>query len=85
LSAGKCGRDIVGLTDVKPINDIEAELARRGNRLVPIQNGAGSAGVGDDREPAEVRNHLTQEFEPLAGRLGLLERQTGHGAAWPRQ
>jgi len=34
---------------------------------------------------AEIGDNFTQEFEPLAGNIGRLERQAGNVAPWSRK
>src|SRR6516165_9394205 len=50
-----------------------------------LQHGVGTADMGQDRQPAETRDDLAQEFESLSGSVGLLERQAGQVAARTRQ
>src|SRR5262249_6601753 len=54
--------------------DFDAERASGGLNLTPLQHGLGEAQLKYNCQPAEMRNDLTQEFEPLAGKIGLLNR-----------
>jgi len=57
------------------------------NESVPALRGPGVrvADIAEDREPAQTRDHLAQEFKPLAGYIGGLEREAGDVAARPGQ
>jgi hypothetical protein len=46
---------------------------------------APTSGTGEDSQSAHPREQLPQELEPLAGKIGELERQPGDAAAGPRQ
>ena len=65
--------------------DLEAERLCCGLSLAHVQHGTGIADIANDRQPAETGNKLTQEFEALASKIGLLIRQAGDVAARPRQ
>jgi hypothetical protein len=54
--------------------DFDAERASRGLNLTHLQLGLGKANIKNDCQPAETWDDLTQEFEPLAGKIGLLDR-----------
>ena len=78
------GRDILRSPDFE-CGDFEAERAGRCLNLAHLQHGAGIADIGHDRQPAETGDNLAQEFESLASKIGLLERQAGDVAARSRQ
>ena len=78
------GRDILRSPDFE-CGDFEAERAGRGLDLAHLQHGCGIADIGHDRQPAEAGDNLAQEFEPLAGKIGRLDRQSGDVAARSRQ
>src|SRR6516225_4371253 len=53
--------------------DFDAERACRSLNLAHLQYRVGIANINHDCQPAEPRDHLTQEFEPLAAKIGRLE------------
>ena len=53
--------------------------------LAHFQHGSGIAGIGHDRQSAQTRYNLAQQFESLAGKIGRLQRQSGDVAARSRQ
>src|SRR5262249_20328127 len=65
--------------------DFEAERAGCCLNFAHFHNGGGITGIGSDRQPAETRNNLTQEFESFTRKIGRLEGKTGDVAPWPRQ
>ena len=65
--------------------DFDAERASRGLNLAHLQHGLGIANIDHDCQPAEPGDNLTQEFEPLAGKIGRLDRQSSDVAARSRQ
>ena len=54
-------------------------------RLAHYQDVARIAGIGHDRQSAEVGDKLAQESKSFANGVGRLERQAGYVAARPRQ
>jgi hypothetical protein len=54
--------------------DFDAERASSGLNLTHLQHGLGKTNIKHNCQPAESRNDLTQEFETLAGKIGLLDR-----------
>ena len=70
---------------ISSVDDLEAERAGRCLNLAHLQHGVGIADIGHDRQPAKTGDNLAQEFEPLAGKIGLLDRQAGDVAARSRQ
>src|SRR5262249_24085630 len=42
-----------------------------------LEHGGGVAHIANDRQPAEARGSLAQNFEPLATSIGKLGRQAG--------
>jgi hypothetical protein len=67
------GSDILCWPDFE-WRDFDAERASRGLNLTHLQLGLGKANIKNDCQPAETWDDLTQEFEPLAGKIGLLDR-----------
>ena len=65
--------------------DFEAERASLGLNLAHLQHGLRKAGISNDCQPAEPRQNLTQEFESLAGKIGLLVRHASDVASRLRQ
>ena len=53
--------------------------------LAALFHGCGIAGIKHDCQPAQTGNSLTQKFEPLAGNIGRLERQSSDVAARVRK
>src|SRR5262245_11260374 len=78
------GSDILCSLDCE-WRDFDAERASGGLNLTHLQHGLWKANIKYDCQPAETRNDLTQEFEPLAGKIGLLDRYSSDVAARPRQ
>src|SRR5262245_44886752 len=66
-------------------NNIEAKRAGCGLSFAHFQHRGGIAGIGHDRQMAQTGDNLSQEFEPLAGKIGALGRQAGDVAGWSRQ
>ena len=58
------GRDVFGSSDFDWDN-LNAERAGRGRNLAHLQHGAGTADIGDDRQPAQTGDNLAQQFELL--------------------
>ena len=77
-------RNIVRALDIECIN-FEAELGSGGLDFAHVQRGDEIMAVSEHRHSAEARNHLAQDFEPFAGKVGLLVRQAGKVAARSRQ
>src|SRR5215831_8280331 len=78
------GRDILHSPNFES-NNIEANRAGCGLSFAHFQHRGGIAGIGHDRQMAQTGDNLAQEFEPLAGKIGGLGRQTGDVAARSRQ
>jgi hypothetical protein len=74
------GCDILRLSDFAG-GDFEAERTGCRLNLPHLQNGAGSAGVAHDRQPAKIADNLAQKLETLAGSIGLLDRQASNVAS----
>jgi hypothetical protein len=72
------GSDILCSPDFE-WRDFDAERASRGLNLTHLQLGLGKANIKHDCQPAETRDDLTQEFEPLTG------NEVAHALAAPRQ
>ena len=54
-------------------DDLKAEVIGRGLSLPHFQHNAGSIDVGQNGQSAKTGNDLTQEFDPFAGNICLLE------------
>ncbi len=78
------GRDILRSPDFG-CDDLKAERAGCCLNLAHLQHGDGTADIGQNRQSAKTGNNLAQNFEPLAGKIGLLDRQAGDVAARSRQ
>ena len=78
---GRC--NILRSADFKD-GDFQAKRAGSGLKFVNLKRRVGKAGISDDCQSAEAGDNLTQEFESLAGNIGLLERQARDIAAWSR-
>ena len=78
------GSDILRSPDFE-WRDFEAERASRSLNLAHLQHGLGKANIGHDCQPAEPGDNLAQEFKSLAGKIGLLDRQSSDVAARSRQ
>ena len=61
--------------------DFQAKRAGSGLKFVNLKRRVGKAGISDDCQSAEAGDNLTQEFESLAGNIGLLDRQARDIAA----
>ena len=85
LSVLEGGRDIVGSANFQPG---ESKAERAGRCFEPRSSPArrpdcrALAMIASRRSPGD---DLAQEFEPLAGKIGLLQRQAGDVAARPRK
>jgi hypothetical protein len=73
------GRDIFRPPDSER-NDFEAEPASLGLRLAHLQYRLGIVSIKQDGQSAQLRQNLTQEFNPLASKLVRLDRQSSHVA-----
>ena len=71
----KGGRDIIRSSDFE-CDDLEAEGARRCLNLANFEHEGRIADICQDRQPVEPGDDLAQEFESLAGSIGVLGRQT---------
>ena len=78
------GRNILCSPDSVRRN-FEADRAGHGLSLAALFHGCGIAGIKHDCQPAQTGNSLTQKFEPLAGNIGRLERQSSDVAARVRK
>jgi hypothetical protein len=81
LSAPKAGT-ILGAPDLDG-DDVEAQPPRRLLNLAHLHHGAGIADTVHDRQAVESGDNLAQEFESLAGRVGVQARQAGNVPARP--
>ena len=84
LDRSEYGRDILCAPDFEWC-DFDAKLASCGLNLTHFQHSLGTANVSHDSQSAETGNNLAQEFESLAGSVGLLLRQASDVAARARQ
>src|SRR5262249_56076281 len=64
---------------------LRPESPSRWSHFAKHQHGAGVTDIGHYRQTPETRDSLAQEFEPLAGKIVLLDRQAGDVAARTRQ
>ena len=71
---GRC--DIVRSPDFER-QVLEVECARRFLNLMHFEHRCMTADIGHDRQATEAGDNLTKEFEPLASKIGELERQAG--------
>ncbi len=55
--------------------DLEAEVSSLNLNVAHFQHGRGIASIKQNCQPAQTRDNLTQEFEPLAVGIVLLDRQ----------
>ena len=78
------GRDIRRSPDFK-FGDFNAEIVGPSLSLSHFQHGLGKADVGQDRQTAQIGTNLAQEFEPFAGEIDPLIRQSSDVTAWSRQ
>ena len=78
------GRDILDALDFEQ-DDIEVKGARRCRNFARLDDGTSSVDIRYDRQATETGDHLAQKLKTLAGRIGLLERQSGEVAARTRQ
>jgi hypothetical protein len=53
--------------------------------LAKLMQSDGIADIGDDRQMAQPRHSLAQKLDPLAGNVGLLEREARNITSWSRQ
>jgi hypothetical protein len=51
-------------------DDLKAEGARRHLNSAHFQYGVGRTNIKQDRQPAQTRDDLPQDFEPLTDRIG---------------
>ena len=58
--------DVRGLAHLRGCN-VEAERPSRGLNVAHLQHSAGTAGIGQDRQPMETRDDLTQQLDPPTG------------------
>jgi hypothetical protein len=63
----------------------KAQPAGRRFNLAHIQDGAGTADIGQNPQPAQVWHKLAQNFQSLGCKISLLERQPSDVAARSRQ
>src|SRR5450631_4402155 len=54
--------------------DVNAESTSGGLNLAHLQHGLGIVKINHDYQPAKPGDDLTQDFEPLAGNIGCLDR-----------
>jgi hypothetical protein len=52
--------------------DFDAECASRGLKLAHLQHALGVASIPHNCQPAETWDNLSQEFEPLTSKVGIL-------------
>src|ERR1700693_3239687 len=74
VDAGYGGRDVLRVANFQS-DWFETESARGLLGPFHLQRRSGIAGIAEDRDPAQVRNHLMQEFDPFADEFVGLKRQ----------
>ena len=55
--------------------NFQAEVTSRSLSIAHLPHGCGIVSIKHNCQPAKIRDKLTQEFEPLAGNIGLLVRK----------
>ena len=78
------GRDILPSPDFQR-DDFEAEGAGRRLNLAHFQYGEAISNIAQDRQAAQARDHLAQDFKALGSQIGSLTRQSSGVAARSRQ
>src|SRR5262245_25292005 len=78
------GTDIFGSPDFKHVG-FERESLCCSVDLVYFASGERITNVGQHRQTAQTGDDLTQQFDPLASRIGGLARQAGYIAARPAE
>jgi hypothetical protein len=76
--------DLVGAPDFKG-DDFEAKRAGGCLNLAHFDHGGGVVDICQDRQPAQPRDSLAQEFETFASKIASLGRHAGDIAARPHQ
>src|SRR5947207_287307 len=74
------GRDVFGSLDFRS-PDLKTERSGSCLNLAHLQYKVGIADIGQDRQPAQTRDNLPQEVEPLASKVSRLVRQASDVAA----
>ena len=74
------GRDILRSPDFR-CDDIESERTCGCLNLTHLQHDLGIADIAHDCQSAETGDDLAQKLDPLAGKIGRLERQSSDVAA----
>ncbi len=78
------GRDILPSPDFQR-DDFEAEGAGRRLNLAHFQYGEAISNIAQDRQAAQTRDHLAQDFKALGSQIGSLTRQSSDVATRSRQ
>src|SRR6516162_8403746 len=76
--------DIFATADFE-CDDLKAERGRRCLNMAPLQRCDGIADIGQESQPADTRNHLTQQLESLASKIGCERREASDVAARSRE
>jgi len=84
LSASKAGV-ISSACRIFDRGGLEAERPNRCLCFAHFQHDSRVTDIGHDRQTAETRNNLAQQFELLASNIGLLDRQAGDVSAGSRE
>src|SRR5262245_10678373 len=80
----ECRHDIFRTPDFER-DDIEAERVGRLLTLVHLLYYDGITDIAQESQAAEAGDHLAQEFEPLAAKIGGQDRQASNIATRPRK
>src|SRR6516162_2808708 len=78
------GRDILGPPNFK-FGRFKAKRAGCSPSVTHLNHRGGVSDIGHDRQPAETGKDFAQEFDSLACKLDLLDRQASHVAAGPAE
>src|SRR5260370_35885424 len=73
------GRDILRPPNFK-FGRFKAKRAGRSPSVTHLNHGGGASDIGHDRQPAKTGEDCAQEFDSLACKLDLLDRQASHVA-----
>src|SRR6516164_1642546 len=78
------GRDILGPPNFK-FGRFKAKRAGCSPSVTHLNHRGGVSDIGHDRQPAKTGEDFAQEFDSLACKLDLLDRQASHVAAGPAE
>src|SRR5215471_9685196 len=72
LDCVETGRDVLRAPNLEG-DDFETERAGCGLNLAQLQHGERVVDIAQDREMAQARNDLSQQLDPLAGKVARLD------------